>query len=229
MPGPDAGAAALRRRWVCLDVGETLIDETRVWSEWADVLGVPRLTFMAAFGAAIDRGGQHQDVFALLGQYDWRDLLPTVAARYGAFRVEDLYPDALPAVADLRALGYRIAVVANQPASRSAELRALGLDAEVMAMSDELGLHKPDPAFYERVLELMGRPMAHDVAYVGDRIDNDIVPVAAAGMRAVWIRRGPWGVIPTGVPPEAALVVDSLAELVERIDECWAAAPVGRA
>jgi len=47
-------------RWVCLDVGETLIDETRVWSTWADVLGLSRLTFMAAFGAAIERGGEHR-------------------------------------------------------------------------------------------------------------------------------------------------------------------------
>jgi HAD superfamily hydrolase (TIGR01549 family) len=215
-----------RPRWVCLDVGETLIDETRVWATWADVLGVPQLTFMAAFGAALDRGGQHQDVFALLGQADWRDFLPDVAARYGAFRAEDLYPDALPAVADLRALGHRIAVIANQPAERAAELRALGLDAEVMAMSDELGVHKPDADFYDRALELMGGPDAGDVAYVGDRIDNDVLPAAAAGMRAVWLRRGPWGVIPSTPPAEATLVVDSLAELVERIDECWAAAPV---
>jgi FMN phosphatase YigB (HAD superfamily) len=92
-------------------------------------------------------------------------------------------------------------------------------------MSDELGIHKPDPAFYARALELMGRPEASDVAYVGDRIDNDVLPSAAAGMRAVWLRRGPWGVIPTAPPAEATLVVASLAELVERIDECWAAAP----
>jgi HAD superfamily hydrolase (TIGR01662 family) len=225
------GEGAAGHRWVCLDVGETLVDETRVWSDWADVLGVPRLTFMAAFGASIVRGGEHQDVFALLGQYDWRDFLPQVIERYGAFREEDLYPDARPAVADLRALGYRIAVLANQPAGRGEELRALGLDAEVMAMSDELGVHKPDAAFFDRALKLMGRPRADEVVYVGDRIDNDIVPAAAIGMRAVWIRRGPWGVIPAAPPAEATLVVDSLAELVERIDECWAApviAPVGR-
>ena len=35
-------------RWVCLDVGETLIDETRLWSLWADELGVPRATLFAA-------------------------------------------------------------------------------------------------------------------------------------------------------------------------------------
>ena len=209
-------------RWVCLDVGETLIDETRVWSTWADVLGLSRLTFMAAFGAAIERGGEHRDVFELLRVTDWRRHHPAVEARYGGFRPEDLYPDALPAVAGLRRRGYRIAVLANQPAARTAELRTLGLEAEVVAMSDELGVQKPDPAFFDRALELMGRPDPRDVAYVGDRIDNDVLPSAAAGMRAVWLRRGPWGVIPREPPPQASLVVDSLGELVERVGECWA-------
>jgi len=35
------------------DVGETLIDESRMWHEWADILGVPRFTFSAALGAVI--------------------------------------------------------------------------------------------------------------------------------------------------------------------------------
>ena len=60
-------------------------------------------------------------------------------------------------------------------------------------MSDEMGVAKPSPAFFARALELMGGAPAADVAYVGDRIDNDVLPAAAAGMRAVWIRRGPWG------------------------------------
>ena len=61
------------RKWVCLDVGETLIDETRVWSIWADVLGVPRLTFMAALGAAVERGGDHREVFeSWCNAPDWR-------------------------------------------------------------------------------------------------------------------------------------------------------------
>ena len=62
-------------------------------------------------------------------------------------------------------------------------------------MSDAMGVAKPDPAFYERTLELLGSPPPGDVAYVGDRVDNDVLPSAAAGMRAVWIRRGPWGLL----------------------------------
>lgn len=57
------------------------------------------------------------------------------------------------------------------------------------------------------------------IAYVGDRIDNDVRPASAAGMVAVFIRRGPWGWIQAGRdrPPEADLVIDSLAELPEAL------------
>jgi HAD superfamily hydrolase (TIGR01549 family) len=208
-------------RWVCLDVGETLIDETRVWSAWADELGVSRLTFMAALGAAIARGGDHRDVFAIVERNDWRAHEARVFEAYGGFRPEDLYADALPAIEALRGRGYRLAIVANQPARRTADLRELGVSTDVMAMSEELGMTKPDPAFFERLLELAGDPDPADMAHVGDRIDNDVRPSAAAGMRAVWLRRGPWAFIAREVPDEAALIVGSLDELVRRIDECW--------
>ncbi|MDP8903905.1 MAG: HAD family hydrolase [Chloroflexota bacterium] len=213
MPAATAGD-----RWVCLDVGETLIDETRIWMTWASVLDVTPLTMMAALGVAI-AGGEHRDVFALLGRPDWHELAPQVEELYGGFRDGDLYPDALTALPALTGLGYRVAVLANQPGARTAELHALGVAAELMAMSEELGVHKPDPAFFRRALELMGGPDPADVAYVGDRLDNDVRPAAAAGMRAVWLRRGPWAALSGERPAEAALVVDSLAELVERIGE----------
>ncbi len=208
-------------RWVCLDVGETLIDETRVWSIWADELGIPRLTFMAGLGAVIARGGEHRHVFDLFGVADWRERLPAIEQAYGGFQRQDLYPDALPALEALRDAGYRLAVVANQPAARHGQLRALGVAADVIAMSEELGVAKPDAAFFEATLRLMGRPDPAVVAYVGDRVDNDVLPAQEAGMRPVWIRRGPWGVIQECPEGAADLVVGSLSELTERIGEVW--------
>ncbi len=213
-------------RWIMLDVGETLIDETRVWSTWADHLGIPRLTFMGVLGAEIARGGQHHDVFARFGITNWREWAASVESEYRGFKPIDLYPDALRSMAALRAGGFRLAVIANQPAQRTAELRALGVDAEVIAMSAEMEVSKPAPEFFARALELIGSPPPGEVAYVGDRVENDVTPAIEAGMRAVWIRRGPWGLIqqlPPGIVP--SLVVSSLDELVERIDEAWAGAP----
>lgn len=216
----------MTERWVVLDVGETIIDETRVWSIWADMLGIPRLTFLAGFGAVLTRGGEHRDVFELFNVPDWRNAWPEHEAIYGGFQADDLYPDAIPAMAALRAKGYRVAVIGNQPASRDEELRRIGVEAEVIAMSAEMGAAKPSREFFEQALELIGSPLPSSVAYVGDRVDNDVLPSIVAGMRAVWIRRGPWGYIerlPEGVVP--ALVVGSLAELTERIDEAWAGLP----
>ena len=207
-------------RWVCFDVGETLIDETRVWSVWADLLGVTRFTFMAAIGASIARGESHQSAFEMVGRPDWESLYPAFGETYGSLQASDLYADALATLGALRTKGFRIAILANQPARRTAELRALGIEPDLMAMSDELGVHKPSVEFYDQALELMAAA-ASSVCYVGDRLDNDVRPSAAAGMRPVYIRRGPWGVIGGGEIPGGTLVIDSLTELVDRIEGWW--------
>jgi FMN phosphatase YigB (HAD superfamily) len=178
------------------------------------------MTFLAAFGAIVAAGRYHAEVFDLLEIPDWRAHADEAERRYGGFQTVDLYPDALPAIAALRAAGYGVSVIANQPAIREGQLRAIGVRADVMGMSGALGVSKPEAGFFERALQLMGDPAPADVAYVGDRPDNDVAPAAAAGMRAVWLRRGPWGVIAREAPG-AHLVVRSLQELVERLPEVW--------
>ena len=213
----------MEARWVALDVGETLIDETRIWSTWADLLGIPAFTLMAALGAEVANDGHHRNAFDIAGAPSWEDHWVDFEGAYGGFRADDLYPDALPTVQALCAAGYRVAIIANQPSIRGPELRSLGFDPDVMAMSEEMGVHKPDPAFFARALELIGNPDPKSVAYVGDRVDNDVVPSLAAGIHPVWIRRGPWGVIQE-LPAEAhsgTIVVQSLTELMDRVDELW--------
>ena len=217
-----AGAPAKADKWICFDVGETLIDETRVWTTWANVLGVTPLTFMAVLGTVLAEGEDHRVTFTRLGRPDWRERYDDYRDAFGGFRADDLYPDALPALDALRAGGFSLAVVANQPAARTAELRALGVDVDVMAMSAEFGFYKPSPEFYRHTLSMIGAADPSLAAYVGDRLDNDVRPAADAGMHPVWIRRGPWAALTSEAPPAGALIVESLAELVERIGEVWA-------
>ena len=159
-------------RWVCLDVGETLIDETRIWTAWAAAMDVTPLTLMAAMGAAIVRSGDFRDAFAMVGRPDWERYRDAAAQAYAGFAPGDLYADALSSIDALRERRYRVAIIANQPVERAAELRAIGVTAEVMAMSDEMGVHKPAPEFFGRSLELLGNPDPASVAYVGDRVDT---------------------------------------------------------
>jgi HAD superfamily hydrolase (TIGR01662 family) len=205
-------------RAVVFDVGETLVDETRAWSAWADWLGIPRLTFLAVCGAVIASGNpDHREPFRIfrpdldLGE----ELRKREAAGVGdRITADDLYPDAIDCLHQVHAAGYRVGIVGNQPARAEAALSALGLPMDLVASSDSWGVQKPDPRFFERIATELGLPIA-EIAYVGDRLDNDIRPAAAAGMQAIFLRRGPWAWIqaPVDDPPEAALTLNSLAEL----------------
>jgi FMN phosphatase YigB (HAD superfamily) len=74
---------------------------------------------------------------------------------------------------------------------------------------------KPDAAFFEAVAAA-APCSAGKIAYVGDRLDNDLKPAKASGMRTVFIRRGPWGYVREHHPDLAEAAdwqVTSLAEL----------------
>ena len=204
---------------VVFDVGETLVDETRAWEAWADHLGVPRLTFLGVLGGAIARGDDHLAPFRAFAP--GLDLRGAAAARRDAgeevdVSIDDLYPDAVACLRRLRADGFRLGIAGNQPERTEALFRSLDADIELVASSATLGSSKPDTAFFAAIASRLQLPAAN-VAYVGDRIDNDVRPAAAAGMRAIFIRRGPWAWIQAGRtdPPEADAVIDSLAELPE--------------
>jgi HAD superfamily hydrolase (TIGR01662 family) len=204
-------------RAIVLDVGETIVDETRVWSGWADWFGIPRLTFLAGLGGVIARGGDYHEVFQLFRP--GLDLAAEVRRRAAAGGLEDigpqdLYPDVMPALRSLDAAGYRLALAANQPSRAGPALAALDLPVENIGISADWGIAKPDPAFFGRIVSELELDPA-DIAYVGDRVDNDVEPAARAGMRAIWIRRGPWAWLQAGwsSPAAATATIDSLEEL----------------
>jgi HAD superfamily hydrolase (TIGR01509 family) len=123
----------------------------------------------------------------------------------------ELYPDALPAIEGMRARGVRVAAVGNTPAATEELLRD---QVEVLGSMESWGVAKPDPAFFERIVSTLGLA-AKEIAYVGDRVDNDVQPALAAGMVAVHVRRGPWGILHE--PPPEAIRVESLEELPEAL------------
>ena len=205
---------------VAFDIGETLIDETRIWSRWADRLQVPRLTFMGVLGGVAAQGRSHHEVFEffrpgfdLPQELDrWRQDDPDGLREN--FDTEDLYPDVRPAFLRLGELGVRLVIAGNQPPQARDALEAMELGADVILISADLGVAKPSPSFFDKVAEAVdARP--DEVMYVGDRLDNDVLPARSAGMQGVLIRRGPWGYLHSEWPQalQADAIVDSLAEL----------------
>jgi HAD superfamily hydrolase (TIGR01549 family) len=202
---------------VFFDVGETLVDETRSWGGWADFLGVPRLTFFACLGAVIERGEHHRRVFDLVAPG-----LDLEQARFEkrergfaeTFEATDFYPDAIPCLVELNARGFTIGLSGNQPAQAEDVLRELDLPVDFIASSSSWGLEKPDLRFFQKIIEITGLQPSQ-IAYVGDRLDNDVLPALEAGMVSVFIRRGPWGFLDANKPDISKVHVrlESLAEL----------------
>jgi FMN phosphatase YigB (HAD superfamily) len=208
-------------RAVCFDVGETLIDETRHWIEWADFLGVPAMTLFTAIGVVMERGQPLRRVFEIFKPGMDPGLARKMRAATGwtyDFTQADLYPDAIPCLTALRAHGYKVLIAGNQPIESEAALARLGVPADVIASSAGWGISKPDPAFFAKVIEAAGEPAA-SIAYVGDRLDNDVLPSLAAGMKAVFLRRGPWGWMHAEKPEieQAHIRVDNLLDLAHRL------------
>jgi HAD superfamily hydrolase (TIGR01509 family) len=220
-PGVDSG----RLRVVFLDVGGVMYDDAvyrgallRALRELgADVS-------QAAFDREYERCRDAQNgsfrrrltaAFLAGGDVDvMSDEVQRRAAQYWSYPRDALESDVRPTLERLHA-SYRLGVIANQPSVVRAALQRDGIDAyvDVWAISDDLGLEKPDARLYRRALAAASVPGSGS-AMVGDRLDYDVRPAAAAGMRTVWLLRGEAPANPTAEQlrePDAA--IRSLEEL----------------
>jgi FMN phosphatase YigB (HAD superfamily) len=208
----------VRLRAAVFDFGETLLSEERAWGVWADWLGVSRQELFGAIGATVEARLPHRHALDLCRPgFDLRRAFAEREAA-GVPRHEalyDVYPDAAAALARLRAAGVRVGFAGNQPAGAETALDDLVADGELVATSAAWGVAKPDPAFFMRITGELGLPAA-EIAYIGDRVDLDVLPAAAAGMFTVHLRRGPWGVIQAAWP-EAKTADVTAANLDEAV------------
>jgi HAD superfamily hydrolase (TIGR01662 family) len=203
---------------VVLDVGETLVDETREYGAWADWLGIPRHTFSSVFGAVIAMGRDYREAFQYFHpgfDLEVERIRRADAGQPESFGESDLYPDVRPCLTALREMDIWVGIAGNQTSRAGEILRKLDLPTDLVATSEEWAASKPDSAFF-RALISAAACEASRIMYVGDRLDNDLKPAKAAGMRTVFIRRGPWGYI-WEHHPDMAVAADwrivSLAEL----------------
>ena len=102
----------------------------------------------------------------------------------------DAYPDAVPALRELRERGLRLVAVSNWDCSLPAVLERCGLGEllDGAVSSAVAGARKPDPSIFEPALEL-ARCGPEQAIHVGDTAAEDVVGARAAGIRSLLIDR----------------------------------------
>jgi putative hydrolase of the HAD superfamily len=116
-----------------------------------------------------------------------RDVTPDQLMAAIRFRA---YPDAAPALAELRGLNLRLVCVSNWDVSLPSVLDGCGLaDAlDAVVTSAAVGARKPDPAIFAAALTVAGCD-AGEALHVGDTVAEDLEGGRAAGVRALLIDR----------------------------------------
>lgn len=102
-----------------------------------------------------------------------------------------LYPGVAGLIDELRKKGIKVGIITDgRPEGQWNKIKALGLDADDIIVTDELGglqFRKPcDIAFRMMVLRWKLNP--EDVIYVGDNVAKDFQAPRQLGMRSVWFK-----------------------------------------
>ncbi len=233
----------MQQKWLFFDIGETLISEhkrVRIRNDQTFALlkerrpGLTAAEFNVAYRSVLkdlrygDRAKITQIAQKILGkgaggiweEYVSRFLEDTeMDESRNPNRYFELFPETHRVLEHLQSR-YQLGVIANQKIwARERVVKHFGLDRyfRVMALSDEIGLSKPDLGIFHYALDA-AKAQPSDAWMVGDRIDNDILPANALGMGTVRISHAITedAVIKPKAPAEVAkMEITDLSEMLK--------------
>ncbi|MEQ8820555.1 MAG: HAD-IA family hydrolase [Sumerlaeia bacterium] len=124
------------------------------------------------------------------------------------------FPGELEGASDalaIAAAAARVGVLTNAP-HETQDPKLASIEArhhvEIMMASDDAGVLKPDPGFFERAEALAGHPPKERLLYVGDSWAFDMVGAHAVGWHCLWIGGG-------NEPPETLPRVHAVESIAE--------------
>lgn len=199
------------------DVGYTLVNEDAVWEkrcqEQAETQEAKKLGLSAADIyheieiASISRKPQFR---TLLDKYNFKEVAPYRT------ELEKLYEEA-PAIIKALSQKYELGIIANQLDGLKERLEAFDLLQyfKYIISSWDVQLMKPDIRIFEYALDKTNCS-PQETCMIGDRLDNDILPAKALGMKTVWIKQG-FGALqkPLSKSEESDYTINNLAELLK--------------
>lgn len=203
---PTAG-----KKWIFFDLGSTLIDETACLERrLQETLAEKPALMRDGFIRNLQQGySMNQDGYRLavqkygLEKAPWRE------------NFEQLYPQTVQVLQAL-CQKHRLGIIANQAGGSRERLTAWKISAyfDVIALSCELGVSKPEPAIFQYALAQAGC-VPEQAWMIGDRLDNDILPAMELGMKTVWVKQG-WGTWgnPDLLPDKPTRTIDHIRQIL---------------
>lgn len=208
-------------RWVFLDVGNVILNDDPlmeltyrlIYEEVRRIRSNFTFEELMAERERLIRFNEYGN-YKILGlrffkEHQWEDLDCRIKKEQEKhfFELSPIIPgikETLEALAEK----YKLGIAANQiRACRDLlEKHNLLRFFQVVGISEEVGLSKPDPSFFQRILNIAGC-LPHEAVMVGDRIDNDIVPASLSFQE------------PEGEEEEPHLTVTDLREIPQVVEK----------
>lgn len=176
----------MKIKWVFFDVGSTLVDETVAYDHRVmDMIKSTNITF--------SEFDQKRRELSHLGYDGNSEAIKFFSLNKTPWHTEDeiLCGDATCVLTEIKKMGYKIGIIANQNDGLSERLDGWGILHlfDLIVSSSDVGLSKPDENIF-RIAMSRAIAVPEECLMVGDRLDNDIIPAAKVGMNTVWIKNG---------------------------------------
>jgi len=127
----------------------------------------------------------------------------------------EIYDDVRPTFRRLKELGVAVGMISNWDERLPPLLRALGLSTgkEVLAVSCQVGVTKPDPAIFQHAAGQLGC-LPGSILHVGDSRREDFEGAIQAGFQARLLRRG--GAVSDGIIATLSNVIEIVETYFKR-------------
>lgn len=181
------------KQWIFFDLGSTLIDERETYKLFQERC----VRELHAAGCCVTAEAFEEQMLRFAKENKdpvndtWAYFAKSGIARPKWDHSTDvLFPD-VPAVLGKLAQLYHLGIIANQGKYLEERLENFGVLPyfEVVVGSADVGLSKPDVAIFDYALTQAG-VLPEEAIYVGDRMDNDMVPAKKLGMATIWMQQG---------------------------------------
>ncbi|MFW9828739.1 MAG: TIGR02253 family HAD-type hydrolase [Candidatus Thorarchaeota archaeon] len=142
----------------------------------------------------VRRLNQMEDNIQFISYNDRYKYIASAVMAYHAEKVNSikLYDDVEGCLRKLKASSIKTAIITDGiPIKQYEKILRLNIDKliDLVVISDEIGIKKPNPELFKYCLKKF-KVEGQDTIYVGDRIDNDIIPANLNNIYTVYLHRG---------------------------------------